>query len=118
MGNLNGILARIGGNLNNNFQKSQMPGRLPGGGMLKLRFDRYINQWTVSKRILSFKGKLVIIILVLLAMLCLEHKSWFSTLMHIVKLLFTKCNETKKYKEERGEKRDGKSFSSLFFLFL
>ena len=34
--------ARVGGNLNNNFQKSQMPGGLPGGGMLKLRFDRYI----------------------------------------------------------------------------
>ena len=46
MGHLNGILARVGGNLNNNFQKSQMPGELPGGGgggrMLKLRFDRYI----------------------------------------------------------------------------
>ena len=26
MGHLNGILARVGGNLNNNFQKSQMPG--------------------------------------------------------------------------------------------
>ena len=25
-GHLNGILARVGGNLNNNFQKSQMPG--------------------------------------------------------------------------------------------
>ena len=32
MGHLNGILARVGGNLNDNFQKSQMPGRLPGGG--------------------------------------------------------------------------------------
>ena len=45
MGHLNGILARVGGNLNNNFQKSQMPRGLPGGlpgGMLKLRFDRYI----------------------------------------------------------------------------
>ena len=42
MGHLNGILARVGGNLNNNFQKSQMPGGLPGG-MLKRRFDRYIN---------------------------------------------------------------------------
>ena len=39
MAHLDGILARVGGNLNNNFQKSQMPG---GGGMLKLRFDRYI----------------------------------------------------------------------------
>ena len=37
MGHLNGNLAWIGENLNNNFQKSQMP-----GGMLKLRFDRYI----------------------------------------------------------------------------
>ena len=43
MGHLNDILARVGGNLNDNFQKSQMPGGLPGGGgMLKLRFDRYI----------------------------------------------------------------------------
>ena len=44
MGHLNGILARVGGNLNNNFQKSQMPGGLPGEGMLKLRFDRYIRE--------------------------------------------------------------------------
>ena len=43
VGRLNGILARVGGNLNSNFQKSQMPGGLPGGGMLKIRFDRYIN---------------------------------------------------------------------------
>ena len=42
MGHLNGILARVGGNLNDNFQLSQMPGGLPGGGMLKLRFHRYI----------------------------------------------------------------------------
>ena len=42
MGHFNVILVRIGGNLNNNFQKSQMPARLPGGEggmMLKLRFD-------------------------------------------------------------------------------
>ena len=32
VGHLNGILARVGGNLNNNFQKSQMPGGFPGGG--------------------------------------------------------------------------------------
>ena len=44
VGRLNGILAQVGGNLNNNFQKSQMPGGCPGGGgMLKLRFDRYIS---------------------------------------------------------------------------
>ena len=44
VGHLNGILARVGGNLNKNFQKSQIPGGLPGGEMLNLRFDRYINQ--------------------------------------------------------------------------
>ena len=44
MGRLNGILAQVGGNLNNNFQESQMPGGCPGGGgMLKLRLDRYIS---------------------------------------------------------------------------
>ena len=32
VGHLNGILARVGGNLNNNFQKSQMSGGLPRGG--------------------------------------------------------------------------------------
>ena len=49
MGHLNGILAREGGNLNNNFQKSQMPEGCPGGGgMLKLRFDRYIRRESES----------------------------------------------------------------------
>ena len=48
VGHLNGILARVGGNLNDNFQKSQMPGGLPGGGMLKLRFDRYITSWKID----------------------------------------------------------------------
>ena len=42
VGHLNGILGRVGGNLNNIFQKSQMPGGVARGGMLKLRFDRYI----------------------------------------------------------------------------
>ena len=48
MGHLNGILAQVGGSLNNNFRKSERPGGLPGragGGLwqvLKLRFDRYI----------------------------------------------------------------------------
>ena len=54
MGHLNGILARVGGNLNKNFQKSQMPGGLPGGGMLKLRFDRYITlSWTGFREMLN-----------------------------------------------------------------
>ena len=33
VGHLNGILAPVGGNLNNNFRKSQMPGGLPVGGV-------------------------------------------------------------------------------------
>ena len=39
MGHLKGILARVGGNLNNNFEKSEMPGGLPGGGGGMLSFD-------------------------------------------------------------------------------
>ena len=39
-------IPQVGGNLNNNFPKSQMPGGLPGG-MLKLRFDRYITMVTM-----------------------------------------------------------------------
>ena len=31
MGHLNGILARVEGNLNNNFQKSQIPGGVARG---------------------------------------------------------------------------------------
>ena len=50
VGHLNSILARVRGNLRNNFQKSQMPGAGGGegargvarGAMLKLPFDRYI----------------------------------------------------------------------------
>ena len=33
VGHLNGFFARVGGNLNNNFQESQMLGGLPGGGV-------------------------------------------------------------------------------------
>ena len=55
MGHLNGILAQVGGNLNSNFQKSQMPGGLPGGGMLKLRFDRYIRQLKIYSSDLAIK---------------------------------------------------------------
>ena len=39
MGHLKGILARVGGNLNNNFEKSQMPGGCLGGGGGMLSFD-------------------------------------------------------------------------------
>ena len=42
MGHLNSFSASGGGNLNKNFPKIQMPGELPGGGKLKLRFDWYI----------------------------------------------------------------------------
>ena len=41
-GHLNSFSASGGGNLNKNFPKIQMPGGLPGGVMLKLRFDWYI----------------------------------------------------------------------------
>ena len=40
VGHLNGILARVGGNLNDNLQESQMTGGCQGG-MLKLRFGQY-----------------------------------------------------------------------------
>ncbi len=40
MGHLNSFSASGGGNLNKNFPKIQMP----GGGMLKLRFDWYITR--------------------------------------------------------------------------
>ena len=42
---LNSYLARGGGNLNTNFPKIQVAwGLLGGGGMLKLRFERYISK--------------------------------------------------------------------------
>ena len=44
VGHLNGILARVEGNLSNNFKKVKCPGGCPGGGMLKLRFDQYITK--------------------------------------------------------------------------
>ena len=44
MGHLNSFSASGGGNLNKHFPKIQMPGGLPGGGMLKLRFDWYITR--------------------------------------------------------------------------
>ena len=43
MGHLNSFFAPRGGNLNiSQSSKVQMPGGLPGGWMLKLRFDWYI----------------------------------------------------------------------------
>ena len=42
LGHLNSFSASGGGKLNKNFPKIQMSGGLPGGGMLKLRFDWYI----------------------------------------------------------------------------
>ena len=41
MGHLKGILAQVGGNLNNNFEKKSNARGAGVGGMLKLRFDRY-----------------------------------------------------------------------------
>ena len=42
MGHLNSFSASGGGNLNKNFAKNTNARGLPGGGMLKLRFDWYI----------------------------------------------------------------------------
>ena len=42
MGHLNSFSASGGGNLNKNFSKNTNARGLPGGGMLKLRFDWYI----------------------------------------------------------------------------
>ena len=46
VGHLNGILARVGGNLNKNFQKSQMSGGCPGGGGGCWSFDLTDTLWT------------------------------------------------------------------------
>ena len=42
LGHLNSFSASGGGNLNKNFAKNSNARGLPGGGMLKLRFDWYI----------------------------------------------------------------------------
>ena len=62
MGHLNGILARVGGNLNNNLQKSQMPGR---GGHVeasirpihKLTEVKYLMHIIISNDVPCFDGK-------------------------------------------------------------
>ena len=43
MGHLNSFSASGGRNLNKDFAKNTNARGLPGGGMLKLRFDWYIN---------------------------------------------------------------------------
>ena len=50
VGHLNGILARVGANLSNNFQKSQMPGGLPGG-------DIEASIWLIHKLPIMFLRK-------------------------------------------------------------
>ena len=47
MGHLNSFSASGGGNLNKNFAKNTNARGLPGGGMLKLRFDWYIKNFQV-----------------------------------------------------------------------
>ena len=44
MGNLNSFLASGGGNLNKNSNARGLPGWGGGGGMFKLRSDRYIKR--------------------------------------------------------------------------
>ena len=57
-GIVNGILAQVGGSLNNNFRKSPMPGGLPGGGGgLRLRFDQYISfRYACMQRLLQVRS--------------------------------------------------------------
>ena len=62
-GHLNGILARVAGNLNNNFQKSEMPGGLPGGACwsfmswCQLNFSSHQNWEAQIKSNFLFKNK-------------------------------------------------------------
>ena len=69
MGHLNSFLASGGGKLNKNFPKIQMPGGLPAGGMLKLRFDWYIitillnnaislNYFTMDRKDTQMQGRM------------------------------------------------------------
>ena len=53
MGHLNSFSASGGGNLNKNFPKIQMP----GGGMLKLRFDWYIIGFVTLGSKVTFSGR-------------------------------------------------------------
>ena len=59
MGHLNGILARVGGNLNKNFQKSQIPGGLPGGGHVEASISpiHYLDKNLLSTIYLSLGVK-------------------------------------------------------------
>ena len=59
VGHLNGILARVGGYLNNNFQKKSNARAVPRGGMLKLRFDWYIRDHPGNKVFVRRKRLLV-----------------------------------------------------------
>ena len=54
MGHLNSFSASGGGNLNKNFAKITNARGLPGGGMLKLRFDWYI---TSPEAMVEFSGE-------------------------------------------------------------
>ena len=53
MGHLDSFSASGGGNLNKNFAKNTNARGLPGGGMLKLRFDWYI---ILAKSLSDFNG--------------------------------------------------------------
>ena len=81
VGHLNGILAQVGGSLNYNFQKSQMPGGLPwaGGGEVKPQFDRYITvlicylfgeendvQWSYVSMWKNFKWNFILVVVLYL----------------------------------------------------
>ena len=48
VGHLNTFFAQVAGNLKSQILKSSNSRRLPGGGMLKFRIDRYITRPRVS----------------------------------------------------------------------
>ena len=72
MAHLNSFLAREGGNLNKNFSQIQMPVGLPGGGMLKLRFDWYIKILLLMHARFQFMTKYVM----------LSHLFYYRDLSH------------------------------------
>ena len=84
MGHLNSFSASGGGNLNKHFPKIQMPGGLPGGGMLKLRFDWYITFQNIDS---------------LYILLCFQTFSIFVRCRNqkFILLAFFKCDDVFKY---------------------
>ena len=56
VGHLNGILARVGGKFEQKFSKKSNSRGVARGGMLKLRFDRYITAAVIFMFLLDLTG--------------------------------------------------------------